>query len=975
VVELVNFQLGAENLRRLPTILLVAGLHGDEELGISTLLHFLQTVAFAYQYNDDWYRILNHVRFVVVPIANISGYANKIKKETILINSKRETIDPKEDFNWKNQNKCFQTNTSQLLYRLQQRYLISAALIFSGGNEEIVIPAQPKATEQISEPLDYPFFEFVVEAMQEVSKLKQTKTLTTHPFNKHKVVSPYLMWLYGGSEQPEQMKTICFAKSEEFLENYIPVTESSNRVFAMEISLDKKLRPDKDLGSPIKIINEQESEEYSGTVVRGINIIKQFTQMVRPYVNVLSTEVDEEKKTLKVKMDVKGCKEVDHIEFKSDEDTPEWNSTISSGFFLSSGLEITYDLEKLKKQNSKNLIDLNFGIYCDSNIFKSEEKTRQVTHIGRNKLEKFKLVSDRNYLLDSTQLPKVQILDVDLTSPRHTLNYSRNPQIVVMSKITTLALEIGPVTPLTISFNEETSEISLKYHSNWVPTDQTMADELKDEGLKFGLNNLKKDMLGSPDFMEKLKQMDDFKDQLSITVYRKMGMSNTVYDLKNEPKPKYKSNQSSDKSNKKSLALNTTPKKKKKEESKEKNDFKINGGIFEINRSSQSYIDAVSKINDIFRVIGFGIGLNASQKLIYNYFLDYVGFSCLIKIVNQTKNDEDSNTKMTDVSDKLVSGLNLYLKGRLEISSMKEFNLNSMEDVIQFEEQDLIRKSPPVSGLMLMTGGMYCSTISHNIIKNHDAFTNSFKLKYRNNPSILKKVDFYGVTLMPLEGDSSKVSLTLYVSSFNPSTKYFIYNNSQKFELLPIEPAEKIKVIKSEPSIKVLKFQKIINWREANFIGREIYIYDDSDNNRVLDCTMKSFTGEEGVIKDFKTQRETLNILIDKKFLPGVKPVETKDEDRAEIKLAGKKLLNLIGKKPEIEKPPEEAPWDKTLAWVFVVLLMSGGVFFSWYFKVWEMFDDLSEKDDDSTVPLENEAKEVEGKKKKDTVVIEENKD
>ena len=62
-------------------------------------------------------------------------------------------------------------------------------------------------------------------------------------------------------------------------------------------------------------------------------------------------------------------------------------------------------------------------------------------------------------------------------------------------------------------------------------------------------------------------------------------------------------------------------------------EFGINNQKETVNKKSKQYSDAVSRLEEIDRVVGFGLNLHSRQKTHFSYFMDFVGFRAILKIV------------------------------------------------------------------------------------------------------------------------------------------------------------------------------------------------------------------------------------------------------------------------------------------------------------------------------------------------------
>jgi hypothetical protein len=257
------------------------------------------------------------------------------------------------------------------------------------------------------------------------------------------------------------------------------------------------------------------------------------------------------------------------------------------------------------------------------------------------------------------------------------------------------------------------------------------------------------------------------------------------------------------------------------------------------------------------------------------------------------------------------------------------------------------KKLPPARVMMMNNGGMFCSSNTTNLIRQYK-FTDSFYNSLKMDPSLKKEKDFYGLSLNILFEDTSKLALTLLVSSFNVLKHYVVYSGSTKYILKRTNQVERVKLKNSKAILRLTKYEAIISRREAQFIGLMLKVFDTSEKNLLFDCFLEKYKKNENVKNSFKNHRETVRWVIDKKFLigAGTEKVETQKKEATK---AATKLLALIGKKPtsllhkKVEEP-KKSPW---LKWVCVIGGIGLIVFLFWFGGIMELLDNENKKNEE----------------------------
>jgi len=304
------------------------------------------------------------------------------------------------------------------------------------------------------------------------------------------------------------------------------------------------------------------------------------------------------------------------------------------------------------------------------------------------------------------------------------------------------------------------------------------------------------------------------------------------------------------------------------------------------------------------------------------------------------------------------------LSGRVAIYNKEIMNITKRGHFENYTTGEEFRQLKPEKLMMLPNAGMYCTSLTRNLIKNYK-FQDSFLKQLYMNPSIQREKDFYGLSVNVMFEDSSKVVMNLLVSSINPSSKYYVYNKSEKFELLPVKGGTKVQIESENNALIMSKYEIILNLRDVEFIGAMLKVYDDSDSEVVFDCYMRSYSGNNNIKEEFKLYRHTLKIILDKKLLPGSDLIQ-KEEHRVEVKVAGNKMLSLLGKKPASERKVEPESWDKRLVWVGLIVIFALSIFLLWYGGILEFLEKEFSSREEVEEPLEEKKENPEESKEID---------
>lgn len=83
MIEIADFTKGENYVKKLPTILLIAGFHGNEVVGTNAFYYFLKSFNKHYLKNNYYNNLVKNVRILILPTANVNGFANLHREEYI----------------------------------------------------------------------------------------------------------------------------------------------------------------------------------------------------------------------------------------------------------------------------------------------------------------------------------------------------------------------------------------------------------------------------------------------------------------------------------------------------------------------------------------------------------------------------------------------------------------------------------------------------------------------------------------------------------------------------------------------------------------------------------------------------------------------------------------------------------------------------------------------------------------------------
>ena len=120
-------------------------LHGDEELGPTSVTNFAQYFCDTYDIkkNSLYHNILKNKIIIMTPMTNSFGYYNKQRKEKVFIHKTKEykLVDPNRDFPYNKSNDdiqiCMQTLSARTINEIFNEFIIGGAITFHGGTSKL----------------------------------------------------------------------------------------------------------------------------------------------------------------------------------------------------------------------------------------------------------------------------------------------------------------------------------------------------------------------------------------------------------------------------------------------------------------------------------------------------------------------------------------------------------------------------------------------------------------------------------------------------------------------------------------------------------------------------------------------------------------------------------------------------------------------------------------------------------------------
>eukprot|EP01083_Nonionella_stella_P109269 318431_1 len=137
IVIITNHETWSNDVSR-PHVFLSGALHGNEQVGPTTLVELIDYLLFEYKNNANnaWIKYLINNRVIILtPMTNSIGYAQSQREEQGI----HSRIDPNRDFPYhlRQSSECMKSIAARVINEIFREYLIQLAITFHGGMRAI----------------------------------------------------------------------------------------------------------------------------------------------------------------------------------------------------------------------------------------------------------------------------------------------------------------------------------------------------------------------------------------------------------------------------------------------------------------------------------------------------------------------------------------------------------------------------------------------------------------------------------------------------------------------------------------------------------------------------------------------------------------------------------------------------------------------------------------------------------------------
>lgn len=832
--EVTNHFVGNANLTSLPTVFLVAGFSGKETMGPTILIDMLLMILKNHTSEREWFRILNMMRIIVIPVINMQGLYAKKSTETRKYNGKNIEIEPKHDFNYKAKDFCFESFSSQVLNLLHSKYLFTSGLVLSGGQHQISYPKMTSLMIGQSGSADTLAFEEVSKHLVSIFNMHRhpdspeiTAIESDSDYDSKSEVG-YSEYAICGSGTSKLLSTKCFRKGDPFAKIYQPTTANSHRSFVLEVSVGKgSSQPEAQMGNEVYAVNEEADDAKAGYVSAAILMIRQFLEITRPFIMIPSIDITRGNETnifgskIDFNFKVKGCLTSEKVELVS----PKVTSTdlkkrppkeIYSS--LSSNLTLLTNFNKDNSLKGDEYHDIVFKFECDRDFLEWETSNlpRQ-SHFVRAKADPKYNISRGKDSIKSINLDKFKIQNLQPAKMKKYLIFSKRAGLAQIYYDFSTIFQVEKFFPIKLNYDNADMSISFQVMPDMIP-DTVMKTTTANYSSHIELLNRRKD---SANNLELIKQLGLFKKDFRDLEMR-IFMRNKQY------------------------VADYSPKRDKQGHLEHINDEDWKK-IFRIKNLDQRIYDNNNSI-----II---ISVNQKQRMLPSIFVDMIGHKAMVTVYNDKKvdNSGDSNNSILNTfKHKLSGSADVMIRGNLVVSDPHIVNFTKRDirdpNFPYFPEFSDFKKYNPNGYLKFPSGGLTCSSISPSIQINPIQLLD-MKVE-KNRGDYERNTEFYALNIFKKSPGSETGNIIFYTNTPTPPQSYILTNKNQDIILSQTKKDVFTKSLSGVVERTLTVYETEVPLNDLKILSDYILFFESLDgktkfkqNKHVFDCfTLKNIS-------------------------------------------------------------------------------------------------------------------------------------
>ena len=426
IIELFDFENSTNRAKKMPTVLILAGLDGSEHQGVNTAMDFMFMIRRNRTRNPLSLMLLNNIRVLVVPMADPLRYYKTTTGKTD--GAKLDDMSyPQIDFNWNQKSKCFVSRTSQVLNLLFKDNLIISVLWLRGDDQpSISFPNDPTGQLHTSDEL----------MMQKIAKMMGETTeknvngsdptfkvkLEDQVDSSHYRFENFSNWVFRGSNYPDRITRNCLPSDSHYSQAFTEINKISNKALIFKVDFPPSeigAGGIPQLGNILGVMDKSNHEARQGPTTQGILMVMQYLEAMRPYARLRKIyrqySATNVMGTLILDIDIRGCRQVSSIKIRTPMDL-EQSFVVKPVAYLrntkSISAELRVEIDIHQQMLWRNPVDFTIDIDCDSDFENMTANLETVSHFYRARTDPTFELKYKEFKLQPINLQGLRVLNI-----------------------------------------------------------------------------------------------------------------------------------------------------------------------------------------------------------------------------------------------------------------------------------------------------------------------------------------------------------------------------------------------------------------------------------------------------------------------------------------------------------------------------------------------------------------------------------
>ena len=881
--EITNHNMHENHKKKIPTILLLGGMSGQATLGIQTLLELVRVIQKVYTVNNQWFHLVNTVRILVIPAANMNGFYHQSTEEVYEQNGNTVRIDPKFDFNLRPKKHCFSTFASQVVSRVFNDYLIYGTVLLSDGDFDVKWPKLHDLLGIAEQLGDQSFYEELVDNIINMMNYHMDFMLeysekSSEPASDtigQGMFGSYIEWASGASYAEKYLNHTCFDKNNHFEKSYQPPNDVSHRAVAIEISINKaqvKGSLDEALGNEVFIANPFSEEADSGLIPALAITIQRFIEIMQPYVSLKKISLGKISKepessfNLDLELDIFGVIFCDLMKIESPEAQSQASDVLIHEWFTSQSnlISIKSKISGDSGIDDATSFDININLDCERQTRENLSGTANVvSHYLQGRITPNYSVVYADSILTPFFLTNYQIKGVRKGQFSEGLIMETQASHSKIVYFKHLLVQVGEYFPIKVNYDSNLSQVDFDVIDKNIPQNEDMLgfpDYILDSGI---VNHVVHSKYNERLF-DLLKNLHSGVSGLKMLIFN----DNTSYicsqiktdlliEKKNELTNKIKIQKKILDSESGNLSEEEVENVRKELEFLQKE--------YQANQCNQFWDEsqAVGK-NSYFMVLNN----KKSTKILPSAFYRLLGRSVHVSFkvpIEDSKSvahpdQPESNREPPNSVEKPMRISSIELNGKIVIEDPAITGISTGDKNQRFPEPGAVIKMTSSKLLEVKHTSLSCSSMipfqkisSQNLkmIADH-----KFHEKKRPNKFFdLNSQNFFLIQVKTKGGFDGKGVINLYTNLTSPG--FVLYNKKKPLKLKKTQKMVQIRGIYSSQDIQI--YQGLFPSSDLSFLGLYMLVYEEKGKMPVFECFMGKDKGDFDVKTEYIVYQNILD--------------------------------------------------------------------------------------------------------------------